>query len=163
MSNVARKNPRLYLIAITAKPASWIAPAINEFLRRTKFDLVDIEIKPPSRNNGKNINEIKKQEAKLIIDVLNNNQIQQKIVFDEKGKNYSSQDFAQLIQKHTDLGKSALIIGGADGLSDEILNLTQNKVALSALTMPHDLAKLVVLEQIYRALTINNNHPYHRN
>ncbi len=76
---------------------------------------------------------------------------------DEHGKTYSSGEFAKLC----DQPKMAIIIGGADGLAPELLR-KYPCISLSRMTMAHELAKLVFLEQYYRGLCLLHNHPYHR-
>ena len=83
---------------------------------------------------------------------------------DEKGANLTSEDFARDIARLRDRGTPALsfAIGGADGL-DESLRLRANRIiAFGALTLPHQLVRVLLLEQIYRTTTILSGHPYHR-
>ncbi len=83
---------------------------------------------------------------------------------DETGANLTSEDFARDIAKLRDAGTSALAlaIGGADGLDESLLARANRKIALGAMTLPHQIARVVLLEQIYRATTILSGHPYHR-
>lgn len=85
------------------------------------------------------------------------------ILFDETGKNLSSEDFADQISKFELSGKKRLvyIVGGAYGVTDEIKQRAHLKVCLSSMIMNHLVAETVVLEQIYRAYTIKNRIPYH--
>lgn len=78
---------------------------------------------------------------------------------DERGEQMSSEDFAKMLSKHT---KISFFIGGAYGFSDEFRSKMDKLLSLSKLTMAHKIAKLVLFEQIYRALSINANHPYHK-
>ena len=85
------------------------------------------------------------------------------IALDEQGKDWSSADWsAQLQRWMTDYTQINLIIGGPDGLSQQCLQQCQQRVALGRMTMPHALVKVVLLEQLYRAWTIYQGHPYHR-
>jgi 23S rRNA (pseudouridine1915-N3)-methyltransferase len=82
----------------------------------------------------------------------------QKIVMlDEQGKDYSTAQFSKLLKEET-----AFVIGGADGFSTETKAKAQLLLRLSSLTLPHALAQVVLLEQLYRAATILTGHPYHR-
>ena len=85
------------------------------------------------------------------------------ILFDEKGKLMSSKAFAQFMDKHnmTQGGTIVFCLGGAYGFSDSLRKRANGIVSLSPMTFPHQLARVVALEQIYRACTINNHHPYH--
>lgn len=86
------------------------------------------------------------------------------IVLDERGKNLSSHELAAALQKAMNNGKSHLqaVIGGADGLSGSIRSKADILLAFGKLTWPHMLARIMVLEQIYRAKQILAGHPYHR-
>ncbi|AXP09530.1 23S rRNA (pseudouridine(1915)-N(3))-methyltransferase RlmH [Campylobacter hepaticus] len=81
------------------------------------------------------------------------------IVLDEKGKNLTSIEFAKLIQNKNEL---SFFIGGAYGLREEFTQSLDFKLSLSKLTLAHQFVKILLLEQIYRAFCINNNHPYHK-
>ena len=79
------------------------------------------------------------------------------IVLDEKGRELSTAQFAKLLQ-----APAAFIIGGADGLSAATKSEAHSVIRLSAMTLPHALAQVILLEQIYRAATFLTGHPYHR-
>jgi 23S rRNA (pseudouridine1915-N3)-methyltransferase len=79
------------------------------------------------------------------------------IVLDERGKDYSTEQFAKLLH-----APSAFVIGGADGLSAETKAAADILLRLSAMTLPHALAQVILLEQLYRAATLLAGHPYHR-
>ena len=85
------------------------------------------------------------------------------ILFDEKGKQMNSKVFAQFIDKHSMIhgGNLVFCLGGAYGFSDSLRKRANGMVSLSPMTFPHQLARVVALEQLYRACTINNHHPYH--
>lgn len=86
------------------------------------------------------------------------------IIFDETGKNLTSRAFAGAIGDLRDNGVTTLVaaIGGPDGHAPELLDAARHTVALGKLTWPHQLARILVAEQLYRAVSILNNHPYHR-
>ena len=79
------------------------------------------------------------------------------IVLDEKGKDLTTKQFASLLG-----GEASFLIGGADGLPEEVRRGARLQLRLSSLTLPHALAQVVLLEQIYRAATLLTGHPYHR-
>lgn len=87
-----------------------------------------------------------------------------RIVLTETGKSLTSEGFAQFLAKQRDGGVSALafLIGGPDGHGEAALNSATLKLSLGAMTLPHGLARVVLAEQIYRAMTILAGHPYHR-
>jgi 23S rRNA (pseudouridine1915-N3)-methyltransferase len=86
------------------------------------------------------------------------------ISLERTGKSRGSEAFAKLLARHRDGGSQGLafLVGGADGLGDEALAHSDDVMSLSAMTLPHGLARIVLAEQIYRAITILSGHPYHR-
>jgi len=105
---------------------------------------------------------IKEKEGQKIIKSLNPDSF--KIVLTEKGKSYSSEKLANFLEEKKDNGFSHLtfIIGGALGLSESVLAKSDFIFSLSALTMPHQMAYLFLVEQLYRCFKIINNEPYHK-
>ena len=105
--------------------------------------------------------EIKEDEARQIKEKITNGSCI--IVLDLAGKQISSESFSTIFAKQMMLGKSIdFIIGGAFGLDEIILKTANIKLCLSEMTFPHQLVKVMLLEQIYRAQTILDNHPYHK-
>jgi 23S rRNA (pseudouridine1915-N3)-methyltransferase len=86
------------------------------------------------------------------------------ILLDERGKSFSSADFATLITKHRDSGTRAMTfaIGGADGHAEESRQKAQMVISFGAMTFPHQIMRILIAEQLYRAATIISGHPYHR-
>lgn len=85
------------------------------------------------------------------------------LTLDEHGENISSRSFAQKLEEINQTGKRiSFIIGGADGIPDEIKLLSRFSISFGKLTWPHLLVRTLLIEQIYRAQQILNNHPYHR-
>jgi 23S rRNA (pseudouridine1915-N3)-methyltransferase len=87
-----------------------------------------------------------------------------KIALDAQGRHYASEIFAELLGKQADSGVKmcAFLIGGPDGHSGELLAAADFKLSLGAFTLPHGLARVMLIEQLYRAATILSGHPYHR-
>lgn len=85
------------------------------------------------------------------------------ISLDSAGKQLSSPELAQWIEQHQDAGTQQLLfaIGGADGLTAKVLTRSQFTLSFGRLTLPHELARIILLEQLYRAFTILKGHPYH--
>ena len=86
------------------------------------------------------------------------------IALDERGRMLSSEAFAKLLGRTRDDGvkTAAILIGGADGLAPDVLAAARAKISFGAITLPHQLARIVLAEQLYRAATILAGHPYHR-
>jgi 23S rRNA (pseudouridine1915-N3)-methyltransferase len=85
------------------------------------------------------------------------------VALDSRGKQFSSEELAAFVQQHLERGTQELIfaIGPADGWTAAALARAQQTLSLGKITLPHELARVVLAEQIYRAFTILNNHPYH--
>ncbi len=123
-----------------------------------KLELKELEVKGSLQGEV-----LKAKEADLLLDnVLNSSKI---IALDEKGKQLSSQEFASSIQNFANCGNSnlAFLIGGADGLSEKVKKRADLILSFSKMTFPHLMIRSFLTEQIYRAYTIINHHPYHRN
>lgn len=86
------------------------------------------------------------------------------VALDERGREFDSRAFADLLARHRDAGAAgmALLIGGADGHGDAVRSRANVKLSLGRITLPHGLARIVLAEQVYRAMTILAGHPYHR-
>ena len=86
------------------------------------------------------------------------------IALDERGKQLTSLEFAQLLAKQRDVGRTdtALLIGGPDGFAPNIRSRADLVLSFGAMTIPHQLVRVLMMEQLYRAATILSNHPYHR-
>ncbi|MFK7967723.1 MAG: 23S rRNA (pseudouridine(1915)-N(3))-methyltransferase RlmH [Rickettsiaceae bacterium] len=105
--------------------------------------------------------QIKFYEAKLIYKNINTNSY--KIILDIPGKQVESKDFSLILKNQMMIGKDVdIIIGGIYGLDDSIIKSANVTLSLSKMTLPHQLAKVILLEQIYRAQSILERHPYHK-
>lgn len=102
------------------------------------------------------------EEAKLLASALAPKAFT--LVLDERGKSMTSEAFSTLLQRHLDQGTQdlAFLIGGPDGHSPETRKTAGQLLSLGEMTWPHRLVRVMLLEQIYRAVTIMVNHPYHR-
>lgn len=138
---------------------------IDEFeIRLKKYVNYNTVIIPPPKNAKKlNPEELKKAEGELIIKKTGSSA--QVILLDERGKEYNSFFFANYIQKLMNSGAKHIyfVTGGAYGFSEEVYQRANAQVSLSKMTTTHQLVRLFFTEQLYRALTILNNHPYHNN
>jgi len=124
--------------------------------------ITDFQIKEHAESRAQRPADRKREEASLMLGQMDASAFL--VVLDERGKSLSSQDFADRIFNAADQGCPEVFfaIGGADGHGDEILARADLKLALGAMTWPHQLARVLVSEQIYRAITIRSGHPYHR-
>lgn len=130
----------------------------DEYLKRlSHFVRTEItEIRDSAPHEGKEI------EGKRILDQVNQTNLV--CLLDVAGKQMSSTDLAREIEKWQMRGirEIAFLIGGADGVSDEVSKIADFKLSLSFMTFTHDMARVIILEQLYRAFTIINGFPYQR-
>ena len=136
----------------------------NTFFNRIKhYSTIKITgLSPPIYPKSISTNEIKKKESQLIQPYLEKPTTN--ILLDEKGKHYTSIQFADLLNNKMIISKDInFIVGGAYGFSEEIKKKADSILSLSKMTMPHHLARLVLVEQLYRAFTILKNEKYHNN
>lgn len=117
----------------------------------------------PDIKNSKNLSEDqqKEKEGELILGQLQNSDVL--ILLDEKGKQHTSVEFSQFLQKKMNSGikNLALVIGGPYGFSDAVYNRCNGKISLSKMTFSHQMVRLFFVEQLYRGFTILRNEPYH--
>ena len=133
----------------------------ESYLKRLKWK---IELKELQLKNSQNmsVEKAKEGEGELILKALKPNS--KLILLDEKGKEFTSKNFAKLISNFANESESDLtfVIGGADGLSKKLLEKNHLKISFGLMTLPHLMVRTVLIEQIYRAQTIISGHPYHR-
>ena len=129
---------------------------INYYIKFSITYLSDIKISKKTSPK-----KIKEEESKIFFQKLRSSD--EVILLDEKGKNFNSINFAKDLEKNINKRKNKLVflIGGAYGFSDKIYSEFSNHLSLSKMTFSHQMIRLFFCEQLYRALTIINNHPYH--
>ena len=154
------------IICIGKIKESFFKDAINEYSKRlSKYcNLNIIELydeKLPSKLNDKIIENIKNTEGKKILSHLKKDSY--KICLDLHGKQFSSEEFSSKIDSISLNYNSSItfIIGGTLGISSEVLNCADEKICFSKMTFPHQLIRVFLLEQLFRAFKISNNETYH--
>jgi len=154
---------KIKLIAVGTKMSSWVETAFNIYSQRLPKDccLELIQIPAAKRTRNRLAAQWMKKEGDLILDSIHDSDYV--IALDVTGKNWSTQQLAEQIDKWKSMGTNiALLVGGPDGLSAECLARASQRWSLSALTLPHPLVRVVLSEAIYRAWSVTVNHPYHR-
>ena len=154
---------RIHLIAVGTRMPKWVQDGYLEYAKRLpkECSLVLHEVEPAKRNKTKNVDKLKQEEAKKIKLVLPKKS--KIIALDVQASACSTEELSQSLKIWMSDGMDvSLLIGGPDGLDDEILKEASGKISLSKLTFPHPIVRVVLAEQIYRAWTILINHPYHR-
>ena len=151
------------LIAVGKTDHKNLQLLIDEYQKRLSFYVkFDFEILADIKN-VKNLseNQQKEKEGEIILSKIGSTD--QLILLDEKGKNYSSINFAGELQKKMNSGIKTLVfvIGGPYGFSSEVYEKANGKISLSTMTFSHQMVRLFFIEQLYRAFTILKNEPYH--
>ena len=151
------------LICVGKIKEKYIIEGIEEFVKRlqafVKFSLIELK----EDGNDSNREESIKKQAILIKNYLEKSK-GYNILLDVKGKEYSSEEMSEVIEKLTVQGVSTInfIIGGSYGVSEEIKTFSNIRLSFSKMTFPHQLMRLIFMEQLYRWFTITNNIKYHK-
>nr|WP_206698135.1 23S rRNA (pseudouridine(1915)-N(3))-methyltransferase RlmH [Cytobacillus firmus] len=140
---------------------------IDEYLKRlsayAKMDIIEVpDEKAPEELSETEMNQVKQKEGERILAKIHPDA--HVIALAIEGKMKSSEELADTLDKLATYGKSkiAFVIGGSLGLSQEVLQRADDKLSFSKMTFPHQLMKLILLEQVYRAFRINRGEPYHK-
>lgn len=141
----------------------WVDEAVNEYAKRFGRDIRYTlkEIKPEKRGAGINAAQGMAAEEKRILEAIPSDAFL--VVLDERGQAPTSVQLAEHLRQWQQNGEHlCFVIGGADGMTDTLKNKARMMIRLSSLTMPHGMVRVLLTEQLYRAVSILNNHPYHR-
>ena len=154
---------QLVIAAVGHKMPAWIESGFGEYAKRMPPDcrIVLKEIKPIERSGSKTAETAMALErTKIEAAVPKGARI---VALDERGKDLTSVQLAQHLTQWQQDGRDVVfVIGGADGLDSEFKRNADMLVRLSSLTMPHGMVRVLLAEQLYRAWSITQNHPYHR-
>jgi len=154
---------KVRLLVIGTRPEDWVRDAVALYLARMpphlKPELVDIPLS--LRSSGGDAAVARAKEGQRILQRIKPGDFV--IALDERGRGWSSTELAREMERWQNHHASVcLVIGGPEGLSDEVTERANQSWSLSALTFPHGLARVIVVEQLYRAWTILQGHPYHK-
>ena len=154
---------KIVLITIGKTNEKYLIEGISDYQKRLKHYTNFERIEIANIKNAKNFSEseLMKKEGELILKQIKNSD--HLVLLDDKGKDFTSQKFAQKLQQWMLSGKKRLVfvVGGAYGFSEEIYKRGNEKLSLSKMTFSHQMVRLFFVEQIYRGYTILNNEPYH--
>ncbi|MFB6348703.1 23S rRNA (pseudouridine(1915)-N(3))-methyltransferase RlmH [Moraxella sp. ZJ142] len=157
---------KLRILSIGHKMPNWVQAGFEEYFKRIQPMMTVEMVELPSAKRSKNPSpaEIEKYKATEAATILNAKQPKELLwLLEVKGKMLSTEKLADKLTVAMQDGVDiALVIGGADGVADKVLRAADFKWSLSELTLPHPLVRVLVMEQLYRAMSIINNHPYHR-
>ncbi|WP_297576302.1 23S rRNA (pseudouridine(1915)-N(3))-methyltransferase RlmH [uncultured Deefgea sp.] len=154
---------KLQLIAVGHKMPNWISEGFAEYAKRMPrdFALTLTELKPDKRISARTPQQVMSEEADRILAAIPDGA--RVLALDERGANWTTMKLADNM-KHWQIDgrETVFIIGGTDGLDPRIKQRADQLLQLSAMTMPHGMVRVLLAEQLYRAVSIINNHPYHR-
>jgi 23S rRNA (pseudouridine1915-N3)-methyltransferase len=144
---------RVRIVAVGTRMPEWVTQAYDDYTRRLRSSMrVDLEELPVGKN--------KADEEKRFLERVGDDYL---VALDEHGKSLTTLELAKwLAQRQQDGRNLSFLIGGPDGLSPGILNKAAMRWSLSALTFPHAMVRVILAEQLYRAQSVLQNHPYHR-
>jgi 23S rRNA (pseudouridine1915-N3)-methyltransferase len=154
---------KIGLVVIGKTDDKFIAEGLKKYQNRLKhyISFEYIELPDVKRNKNLSQEQQKKMEGISLLNIIKPGDYV--VLLDEKGKTFSSREFAAFTEKRMVAGTKRMlfIIGGPYGFSDEIYRVANDKVSLSKMTFSHQLVRLIFFEQLYRAMTILKNEPYH--
>lgn len=154
---------QIQLVAVGNKMPSWVTQGFKEYAGRFPADtrLTLKEITAGKRGKNADIKRILQKEGEQILSAIpQDNHI---VALDVQGKAWDTHDLAKQLDRWKHDGRNvSLMVGGPEGLAPECVAAAGQKWSLSPLTLPHPLVRIVIAESLYRAWSLNNNHPYHR-
>ena len=153
---------RVCLLAVGQRMPSWVREAFGEYAQRLqgRLPVTLVEIPAGKRSGGTATRAIAEEGERLLARLRESDHV---VLLDERGKMRSSVENARWLGQHLQGGRDlAFLIGGPDGFSAAVEKRADERWSLSGLTLPHALVRVVWIEQIYRAVTLLDGHPYHR-
>lgn len=153
---------KLRIVTLAQRLAEWIDAGVATYAQRLprEYALTIHALRPEARTGGKTVAQLLAAEAVRLRAACAGCRV---VALDERGAPWSTRDLAERIVRWRDAAiEPAFVIGSADGLDAAFKHDAHECVALSAMTLPHGLVRIIVAEQIYRAVAIATGHPYHR-
>lgn len=158
---------KLHIVAVGHRPPAWVAEGFEEYARRmpreARVELSEIRPAPRGRRGPSPaaVAQILAAEKSRILAAVAPGCV--RIALDERGKQLSTVEFARRLAGWMQGGRDvAFLIGGADGLDEDLKAGADLLLSLSAMTLPHALVRVLLAEQLYRVISLIRNHPYHR-
>lgn len=156
------------VLAVGKLKEKYLKSAISEYTKRlrpyTKLQIIEIsDEQAPESLSEKELERVLAIEGEKILSKIKD--LDFVITLEIGGKSLSSEEFSQFLREEIDFGKGGdivFVIGGSNGLSNRVSERSDYKLSFSKMTFPHQLMRVILLEQIYRAFRIIHNHPYHK-
>lgn len=154
---------QIKVVAVGTRQADWVNKGVDEYLKRfppgLKLELLQVPAVKRSKKDNKQ--KTMRQEAERILAALP--QGHRLIVLDEGGKTKTTVELSKTLDLWMQQGvNTSFVIGGADGVDEQLKSRADELWSLSAFTLPHGLVRIMLVEQLYRASSMQRNHPYHR-
>ncbi|HEB52295.1 MAG TPA: 23S rRNA (pseudouridine(1915)-N(3))-methyltransferase RlmH [bacterium] len=154
---------KVRLLTVSGRQPRWVGEGCAEYEKRLprawRFELV--EVKPLARSGSVPREKVWQGEAERLRQVIPKGSLV--VALDERGASWSTARFAQQFDRWRQSGRDlTFVIGGADGFDPGFRDAADARLSLSPMTMPHGLVRVVFLEQLYRAATVLDGHPYHK-
>jgi 23S rRNA (pseudouridine1915-N3)-methyltransferase len=154
---------RIRVIAVGSRTPSWVRENCEDYAARlrSRLKLELLEIPAGTRGAQRDAPQAMRLEAQRLLVALRPKEFV--VALDEHGDEFSTRELSAWLDARRGAGRDvAFLIGGPDGLAAEVLARADFKLSLSRLTLPHALARVLLMEQLYRAQSLLDNHPYHR-
>ena len=154
---------KLHVVAVGTRMPPWVADGFADYAGRmpriARLSLIEVKAEP--RNTGKSTPQLLSAEAARIESAVPESA--ERIALDERGRDFTTEQLARWLETKLGAGRDlAFLIGGPDGLAAPVKSSAALQLRLSSMTLPHGLARVLLAEQLYRAASILQNHPYHR-
>lgn len=154
---------KIKILSLGEKPPKWVADGYDEYKKRLSkaiaLELIELPIAKRTKTGNSSI--WMAQEAKTILNKLNDND--HLVILDVASKIISTEELAQKMDNwKLNSPNVAILIGGPDGIDDSIKAIAKEKISISKMTFPHPIVRIIIAEQLYRAHTILEGHPYHK-
>lgn len=160
---VKDKKVRIQIVAVGTKMPNWVNTGVDEFIRRFPSDMPVSFTEIPAGKRGKNADIkriLEKEGEQMLAAIPKGNRI---VTLEVTGKPWDTPTLAKQLDSWKMDGRDvSLLIGGPEGLAPECIAASEQKWSLSALTLPHPLVRIILTESLYRAWSVTQNHPYHR-
>ena len=153
---------KLLIVAVGQRVPDWAQTAWDDYAKRFPFELkVELKAVKTEPRGSKSLDTLYAAERQRIEDAIPKGC--RIVALDERGTNLSTKALASRLQNwQLESDDVALVIGGPDGLDPAFRQAAHERIRLSDMTLPHAMARVLLIEQLYRAWSINANHPYHR-
>ncbi len=154
---------RIQIIAVGERMPAWVQDGYQEYMKRITSGMTIslVEISAEKRNKSANIQKILVKEAQRMLQAVAKDHYI--IALDKDGQSWSTEVLADKIRAWQQDGTNiSILIGGPEGMTAELISQAQARMSFSAMTFPHPIIRVMLAEQLYRAYSIINNHPYHK-